>query len=56
MTTPARLPSGDRDHWLTPRRQKILNCIHESVQSRGYPPSMREMADAVGLKSTSAVY
>lgn len=55
MITTTCVPSGDRDHRFTPRRQKILNCIHESVQSRGYPPSMREMADAVGLKSTSAV-
>jgi repressor LexA len=45
----------DHDHRLTPRRQKILNCIHDSVERRGYPPSMREIADAVGLKSTSAV-
>src|SRR5690348_9459033 len=55
MTTTTRLPGNDRYHWLTPRRQKILHCIHESVEHRGYPPSMREIADAVGLKSTSAV-
>src|SRR5215467_14154944 len=55
MTTTTRLPSCDRDHRLTPRRKKILHCIHESIQRRGYPPSMREIADAVGLKSTSAV-
>lgn len=55
MTTTTRLPGGDRDHRLTPRRQNILYCIHESVERRGYPPSMREIADAVGLKSTSAV-
>ena len=55
MTTATRLPRGPRDHRLTPRRQKILSCIHQSVEHRGYPPSMREIADAVGLKSTSAV-
>jgi repressor LexA len=55
MTTTTRLPGGDREHRLTLRRQKILDCIHESVERRGYPPSMREIADAVGLKSTSAV-
>ena len=55
MTTTRWLPGGDRDQRLTPRRQKILHCIHESVERRGYPPSMREIADAVGLKSTSAV-
>lgn len=55
MTTTTRLPGGERDHRLTPRRQKILSCIHQSVEHRGYPPSMREIADTVGLKSTSAV-
>lgn len=33
----------------------VLDCIHESIERRGYPPSMREIADAVGLHSTSAV-
>ena len=55
MTTATRLPGGVRDPRLTQRRLKILDCIHESVERRGYPPSMREIADAVGLKSTSAV-
>jgi repressor LexA len=40
---------------LTPRRRNILSFIRESTARRGYPPSMREIADAVGLKSTSAV-
>src|ERR671925_1042606 len=56
MTARTRLPGGgDHDRRLTPRRQKILDCIRDSVQRRGYPPSMREIAAAVGLKSTSAV-
>ena len=55
MTTATRLPGGDRDPGLTQRRLKILGCIHESIERRGYPPSMREIADAVGLHSTSAV-
>jgi repressor LexA len=55
MTTTIRLPGGDRDRRLTPRRQKILDFIHQSVESHGYPPSMREIAEAVGLKSLSAV-
>jgi repressor LexA len=55
MTMTTRLPGGDRDPRLTPRRQKILTCIHQSVEHHGYPPSIREIADAVGLKSTSAV-
>jgi repressor LexA len=38
------------------RRQKILECIARTVRERGYPPSVREIADAVGLASTSAVH
>jgi repressor LexA len=38
------------------RRQKILECIAHTVADRGYPPSVREIADAVGLASTSAVH
>ncbi len=38
------------------RRQKILECIAGTVAERGYPPSVREIADAVGLASTSAVH
>jgi repressor LexA len=38
------------------RRQKILECIARAVEERGYPPSVREIADAVGLASTSAVH
>ena len=38
------------------RRQRILDCIVRTVDERGYPPSVREIADAVGLASTSAVH
>jgi repressor LexA len=38
------------------RKQKILDCIAHTVAERGYPPSVREIADAVGLASTSAVH
>jgi len=38
------------------RRQRILDCIAHTVEERGYPPSVREIADAVGLASTSAVH
>jgi len=40
---------------LTPRQRKILEVIRESVQKRGYPPSMREIGEAVQLTSTSSV-
>src|SRR3989442_1822664 len=38
------------------RKQKILGCISQAVAERGYPPSVREIADQVGLASTSAVH
>ena len=38
------------------RKQKILDCIARTVAERGFPPSVREIADAVGLASTSAVH
>nr|WP_236683378.1 transcriptional repressor LexA [Demequina sediminicola] len=40
---------------LTERQRLVLKCIKESVDSRGYPPSMREIGEAVKLKSTSSV-
>ena len=40
---------------LTPRQRTILDVIRASVTSRGYPPSIREIGDAVGLTSTSSV-
>ena len=50
------LPDGPADtEGLTPRQRKILECIQTTVQDRGYPPSMREIGDAVGLTSPSSV-
>ncbi len=40
---------------LTKRQRAILTVIRESVATRGYPPSIREIGDAVGLVSTSSV-
>jgi len=40
---------------LTERQRTILQVIRASVTSRGYPPSIREIGDAVGLTSTSSV-
>src|SRR4249919_3151710 len=45
----------DPDHVLTWRQRKVLQLIRDSVQRRGYPPSMREIGEAVGLTSTSSV-
>src|SRR5690242_3870978 len=43
------------DASLTERQRTILEVIRASVTSRGYPPSIREIGDAVGLTSTSSV-
>jgi repressor LexA len=45
----------DPDHVLTWRQRKVLRVIRDSVQLRGYPPSMREIGEAVGLASSSSV-
>ena len=37
---------------LTPRQRKVLEVIRDAVERRGYPPSMREIGEAVGLTST----
>ncbi|PXY19753.1 transcriptional repressor LexA [Prauserella muralis] len=45
----------DPDESLTPRQQKVLGVIREWVDRYGYPPSVREIGEAVGLTSTSSV-
>jgi repressor LexA len=53
---PADIPDQpDPNHVLTWRQRKVLQVIRDSVQRRGYPPSMREIGEAVGLTSTSSV-
>ena len=60
-TTAARgsvheLPDGEPDGTgLTPRQRLVLETIKAAVESRGYPPSMREIGEAVGLTSPSSV-
>ena len=56
------MPSGARDKPQTRRRKSlsekqmaILEVIQRSISRHGYPPSMREIGDAVGLKSLSSV-
>ena len=47
-------PSGSGPA-LTPRQRKVLEVIRDHVERQGYPPSVREIGDAVGLTSTSSV-
>ena len=37
-------------------QQRILAFIEQEIAQKGYPPSVREIGDAVGLKSTSTVH
>ena len=52
----SELPDGPPDSTgLTPRQQRVLNVIRDSIAERGYPPSMREIGEKVGLTSSSSV-
>lgn len=39
-----------------PKQLEVLAFIHKQVQEQGYPPTIREICDAVGLSSTSTVH
>lgn len=41
---------------ISKKQQEILNFIKEEILSRGYPPAVREICEAVHLKSTSSVH
>jgi repressor LexA len=52
----SELPDGPPDATgLTPRQQRVLATIKDAIEKRGYPPSMREIGQAVGLTSSSSV-
>lgn len=61
MTTRAERPQPEETRResgkpLTERQRSILEMIHSYLDDRGYPPSVREIGDAVGLKSPSSVH
>ena len=41
---------------LKPRQQKILDFMKEEITTKGYPPTVREICAAIGIKSTSTVH
>ena len=41
---------------ITKKQEEILEYIKSQILVRGFPPSVREICDAVGLKSTSSVH
>lgn len=54
---PAGVPPGSaRREPLAGKRRRILEFISAQLQERGYPPSVREIGEAVGLASPSSVH
>lgn len=49
------LPERDNGESLTARQRKVLEVIRTAVATRGYPPSLREIGQLVGLTSPSSV-
>ena len=41
---------------ITPKQQEILDYIKNEILNRGFPPAVREICEAVHLKSTSSVH
>ena len=56
MPRRSRTQSSEGIEGLGPRQRKILEYILGTVEDRGYPPSVREIAEAVGLASPSTVH
>ncbi|MFP4148465.1 MAG: transcriptional repressor LexA [Nitriliruptoraceae bacterium] len=54
--SPTRRDRGSEADPLTPRQRAILEMVHAHVDEHGYPPSVREIGDAVGLRSPSSVH
>jgi repressor LexA len=47
---------SDHDTDLTKRQQEVLDYVRQEVNRRGFPPSVREIGEAVGLSSSSTVH
>ena len=54
-STVGEKPRTRRRKSLSDKQLAILEVIQRSIARHGYPPSMREIGDAVGLKSLSSV-
>jgi repressor LexA len=55
-STVSELPDGPPDDaGLTPRQRRVLEVIRAALLQRGYPPSVREIGEQVGLTSSSSV-
>ena len=49
-------PDMAPNHTLTSRQESILSYIADTLRERGFPPSVREIGEAVGLTSPSTVH
>lgn len=49
------LPNPGDPATLTDRQRAVLDVIRDAIETRGYPPSVREIGEAVGLTSPSSV-
>lgn len=49
------MPEREGASELTARQNRVLEVIRDSIDHRGYPPSLREIGEAVGLTSPSSV-
>ena len=56
MTKKAEKRSSKRKGTISEKQLEILEYLKKEILSRGYPPSVREICDAVSLKSTSSVF
>lgn len=55
LSTESATTDADFTDGITPRQRDILDVIRRTVEDRGYPPSVREIGEAVGLASPSSV-
>ncbi len=54
-TSPAGTSPAGTGPALSVRQEKVLQFVRDAVRRHGYPPSIREIGEAVGLRSTSSV-
>ena len=47
--------AGDKNK-LTEKQRQILEYLKQEILQRGFPPSVREICEAVSLRSTSSVH
>lgn len=52
----AEISERTEQHELNERQQRILDVIRNAIATQGYPPSVREIGEVVGLKSPSSVH